>query len=192
MSGDLLKIFFLFLLAYFLGSFPSGYLVGRFFKKTDVREWGYGDTGATNTWRTVGRVPGALVGVLDIVKGAAAAFLPLWLGLPYLAVWTGVLAVVGHIWPIFIAFRGGKGLATLVGMALVLAPIPLFVSLALWLALKPAIRLVALANLIAFSFLPVFVFFGQKSPGLTLGFAVLASLRWFVEWPHLKREKRRE
>lgn len=189
---DLPKIFSLFLLAYLLGSFPSGYLVGRFFKKTDVREWGYGDTGATNTWKTVGIVPGSLVGALDIGKGAIAVFLPFWAGLPYLAVWSGVLAVVGHIWPVFIGFRGGKGLATFIGAALVLAPIPLFVSLAFWMALKPMIRLVALANLVAFSFLPVFVFFSQKSTGLTLGFTALASLRWFVEWPHLKREKRRE
>ncbi|MDP3998686.1 MAG: glycerol-3-phosphate acyltransferase [bacterium] len=190
MTGELPKILSLLLLSYLLGSFPSGYLVGEIFKKTDVRQWGYGDTGATNTWKTVGRGLGALVGVLDIGKGMLATLLPLWVGVPYLAVWTGFLAVAGHIWPVFIGFRGGKGLATFIGVALVLATVPLIICLALWLALKPAIRLVALANLVAFSFLPVFALLGQKSTGMTLGFVALASLRWCVEWPHLKRAKR--
>ncbi len=110
-------------LAYLIGSVPSGLIVAKLVKGVDIRSYGSGSTGATNVLRTLGPRAGALVLAIDMAKGAGAAAIAKWGLLPNsdlaLAL-AGTLAVVGHTWPIFARFRGGKGVATGLGVLFVL------------------------------------------------------------------------
>lgn len=122
------------LLAYLLGALSGGLLIGRLMGKADLRQGGSGNTGATNALRTGGRGFALSVLIFDMLKGVlAAAFLPLLAPAPWLAYACGVAVVLGHIYPVFFGFSGGKGAATLIGVLLVLAPAALLPGLAVWL-----------------------------------------------------------
>jgi acyl phosphate:glycerol-3-phosphate acyltransferase len=109
------------LCAYLIGSIPSGLWIGKAFYKTDIREHGSGNLGATNTFRILGKKAGIIVTVMDVLKGTAGVLLPL---LPFFQETTihplllGAMAVVGHMFPIFAGFRGGKAVATSAGVLL--------------------------------------------------------------------------
>jgi glycerol-3-phosphate acyltransferase PlsY len=115
------------ILAYLIGSIPSAVWVGRTFYNTDVREYGSGNAGATNTFRVLGYRAGVTVLIMDVMKGFLAVKLAYYVGdydphLPELFIdyqlAMGVCALFGHIWPIFVGFRGGKGVATMLGILL--------------------------------------------------------------------------
>ena len=118
-------IVFVLLLAYFLGSIPSGLWIGKIFHGIDIREHGSGNLGGTNTFRTLGKKAGFAVTIMDILKGTLATLLPVLFGIdaelhPLI---TGTMAVVGHMFPIFAGFKGGKAVATSGGILLGYAPI---------------------------------------------------------------------
>jgi len=119
------------LVAYLLGSIPTGLWVGKLFYNTDIREHGSKNLGATNSFRVLGKKPGLVVTLVDIFKGTAAVLLPL---IPYFSTSTidplllGIVAVIGHMFPIFAGFRGGKAVATSAGILLGYA-YPLFILL---------------------------------------------------------------
>lgn len=117
------------LLAYLLGSIPSGVWIGKLFYKTDIREHGSGNMGTTNTFRVLGTKAGVIVLIMDILKGSVATLLPIWFGAPIHPLFTGVLAALGHTLPIFAGFRGGKAVATSAGI--ILAYNPLYFTLAI-------------------------------------------------------------
>jgi acyl phosphate:glycerol-3-phosphate acyltransferase len=115
------------ILAYLIGSIPSAVWIGRTFYNTDVREYGSGNAGATNTFRVLGYKPGIIVLCMDILKGFFAVKVAYIIGdynpdLPELFIdyelALGVCALFGHIWPVFVGFRGGKGVATMLGILL--------------------------------------------------------------------------
>ncbi|ANU28481.1 glycerol-3-phosphate 1-O-acyltransferase PlsY [Planococcus versutus] len=106
------------LLAYLLGSIPSALWVGKLFYKTDIRTQGSGNLGATNTFRTLGKKAGIAVTLLDILKGTAATLIPLYIATDIHPLVFGVLAVIGHIYPVFAKFKGGKAVATSGGILL--------------------------------------------------------------------------
>ena len=109
--------------AYVLGSFPTGYVLVRAVRGTDIRDVGGGNVGALNTYQQVGAWGGLLVLSVDAAKGALAALAPGWSGAPEWTVFlTTPLVVAGHNWPLFIGFRGGKGAASILGVSLVVAP----------------------------------------------------------------------
>jgi glycerol-3-phosphate acyltransferase PlsY len=108
---------------YLFGSFPSAYLAARLVKGKDIREIGEGNMGALNTLRGVGLVPGLLVFVADVFKGAAAVLLAKWFGVAQLVVFAaGLAAVAGHSWSVFRRFKGGRGGATGYGVLAAFAP----------------------------------------------------------------------
>ena len=109
-------------LAYLIGSIPSGLIVGKVFYGTDIRQHGSGNLGGTNTFRTLGKKAGLVVTVADILKGTLAVLLLKWFGSDFHPLLAGVLAVVGHMFPIFAGFRGGKAVATSGGILLAYAP----------------------------------------------------------------------
>lgn len=114
---------FLFILAgYLIGSIPFGLIVARYFK-VDIRKYGSGNIGATNVLRTLGPVPGGIVFTLDMLKGTASVVLPLFFGLdPLIIILCGLAAVLGHSFPLYLGFKGGKGVATSMGVLLGIAP----------------------------------------------------------------------
>jgi len=110
------------ILAYLLGSIPSGLIVGKVFYKIDIREHGSGNLGATNTFRTLGVKSGLAVTFADILKGTLAAALPALFNVDFSPLLSGTLAVIGHMYPVFAGFRGGKAVATSGGVLLFYTP----------------------------------------------------------------------
>ena len=118
----LLSSLLLLTLGYLLGSAPNGYLAGRWLKGIDLRQCGSGSTGATNVLRNVGKVPALVVFLLDVGKGALAVLLAKSFGLnDWVQVIAGLAALAGHIWPVWLGWKGGKAVATGLGMFLGLA-----------------------------------------------------------------------
>lgn len=135
-------------IAYLLGSIPSGVWVGKLFFKIDIREHGSGNMGTTNTFRVLGVKAGTIVMILDIAKGTIAALLPVWLGLELHPMATGIFAVIGHVYPIFAGFKGGKAVATTAGIALGAQPLFVAILIALWAGILYLSSMVSLASII--------------------------------------------
>ncbi|MDQ2792440.1 MAG: glycerol-3-phosphate 1-O-acyltransferase PlsY [Bacteroidota bacterium] len=179
------------LAAYLLGSIPTALWVGRrFFGLADIREHGSGNAGATNTFRVLGPKAGSFVLVVDALKGFVAAFfLPQWLVAQgaiapehelYYRLACGTLAVVGHIYPVFAQFRGGKGVATILGMMLGVAPATVGVCILVFIIMLLLFRFVSLASMtagITFALLQLLPQFRPAQPFLVyVGFVVAALL----------------
>lgn len=173
-----MRFFFIVASAYLLGSIPFGYLIVLATQRADVRETGSGGTGATNVSRSAGKGAGVLTLVLDALKGAAAVVIArVVLGLPMFEVpslhqptnsgavesaycWVAAAAIaviVGHIFPVWLGFRGGKGVATGVGVFLVLAPLAVVVAGVVFLVIVWLTRYVSLGSIIAAAAIPVLV-----------------------------------
>ena len=135
--------------AYFLGSVPFGLLIVRGVSGVDVRTYGSGNIGASNVSRVSGRHWGRLTLLLDAAKGALAVGLALlWGGLD-LAASAGLAAVVGHCWPVYLRFSGGKGVATTAGVLAILAPLIAFLGVAVWMSVRWVTKVSSLASLCA-------------------------------------------
>ena len=143
-------------LAYLIGSIPSGLILGKLFWHTDLREHGSHNIGATNAWRTLGKIPGIIVFAADSIKGQAGVLLGLFLvGTPLAAVVGGLMAIVGHSFSFFLRFRGGKGVATSLGvLPMLMGNVTLLVFL-LWLAIVCATRYVSLGSVVAGFLVPI-------------------------------------
>lgn len=170
------------LIGYLLGSIPFGLLVTRFAGKGDVRKFGSGNIGATNVLRTGGKALAALTLVLDVLKGAAAV----WVAQTFLAGAPGVDqaaaagALIGHLYPVWLKFRGGKGVATLFGILIALWPTAALIYAIVWLAILLLVRISSVAGIAAAISAPVSaaVFGVQALFPLLLGFALL------ILWKH--------
>lgn len=148
------------LLAYLLGSIPFGYLLVRLSVGGDVRETGSGGTGATNVTRRAGRSVGVLTLLLDLLKGTAAVFVArALLGAGELEQWwvcaAGAAAVLGHVFPIWLKFHGGKGVATGLGVFLMLAPLATLCALLVFVFVVWLWRYVSLGSIVAAALLPL-------------------------------------
>lgn len=136
------------LLSYLLGSLPVGLLVARRVSGVDIRSRGSGNIGTANVVRVSGWAAGALVLVADVLKGALPVLAARWLGLPGLvAAAAGLAAVAGHDWSLFLRFRGGKGVATSLGVVLVFAPAAALALVLVWAAIVAATRYSSLGSL---------------------------------------------
>ncbi len=145
--------------AYFIGTFPSAYICGQLFVKSDIRQLGSGNVGALNTAKTVGYLPGILTLLADIAKGALAVYLAAlysnWLPAPFMAAF---FVVLGHNYNIFLGFRGGKGLGSLVGAMALLAPLAAIYALAVIVMLALLLRDTNTASGIGVFSLPLFLY----------------------------------
>lgn len=151
------------ILAYLLGSIPSSVWIGKWFFNTDVREYGSGNAGATNTMRVLGVKPGIVVLLLDALKGFAAVNLvylfPRTAGDVEVMVLLGVTAVIGHIIPIFANFKGGKGIATLLGMIIAIHAGAALMALATFMLFFVSFRIVSLSSILAALSFPIWLIF---------------------------------
>ena len=143
-------------LAYLIGAIPVGFLVARLFGGLDIRRSGSGNIGATNVLRTLGKLPAVLTLLGDVAKGyiatsAAGAIIPARWG----AAAGAALAVIGNCWPVFLRFRGGKGMATGLGAFLVLTPWATVPAAFVWLVVTATFRFVSLASVMACVCLPL-------------------------------------
>ncbi len=170
--------------AYAMGSLPFSLWIGKGFFRTDVRDHGSRNPGATNTWRVLGWKAGLPVLLLDVAKGLGATCLPLiqpsLVSDPGLLLWVRILcgasAALGHIFPVFAGFRGGKAVATLLGVIIGLTPLAAAFSLGVFILLFAAGRIVSLGSIMAGISLPLTVYFATDHPFPLMIFSILISL----------------
>ncbi len=155
----------LIILAYLIGSIPTALIISKKFFGIDIRDYGSGNMGATNTFRVLGSNYGTMVMVIDILKGAAAVglynLLPFYihneLERTNFMIGLGMAAVLGHVFPVFANFKGGKGVATLFGMVLAIQPGIALSCVLVFLLVLLLTRYVSLSSILAAAMLPVFV-----------------------------------
>jgi glycerol-3-phosphate acyltransferase PlsY len=161
---------------YFLGSIPFGYLLVRAFRGADVRTTGSGNIGATNVARTSPRL-GIITLVLDVLKGMAAVGIALALcpGDRTIAFVAGLAAVSGHIFPVWLRFRGGKGVATGLGSFVLLTPKAVLLAMAVFVIMLAALRFVSLASVTAAASLPVFTLILREGHSVQIVMVAISS-----------------
>lgn len=175
----------LIVLAYLIGSIPTSVWVSQYFFDIDIRDYGSGNAGATNTYRVLGPKWGTIVMVTDMVKGIIAVKLALLLpayadseiNLQNLQTGLGLAAVVGHIFPIWADFRGGKGVATLFGLVLGISPWTALSCVGIFIAVLYLTRFVSLSSILASIAFPIFilVIFNVENPAYRI-FAISVAL----------------
>ncbi len=145
-----MKLILLLILAYLLGSIPSGVWIGKLFFKKDIRQHGSGNTGTTNTFRVLGQTAGIVVLLMDILKGTLATCLPMIFHLSGInPLWFGVCAILGHTFPIFAGFKGGKAVATSAGMLLGFNPVFFVYSCIIFIVSLFCTSMVSLSSMIS-------------------------------------------
>ena len=164
------------LVGYAVGSLPVGYLVAQGARGIDLRRVGSGNVGAANVYRNAGLSTAIAVMLADVAKGAAAVFL---VGGGANAVAAGVAAVVGHIYPVWLRFKGGKGVATATGVFGVLTPIPTIVAAAAFAVVVARSRFVSLGSIVATLVLPIAEWFSPGLRAVDVGATIVAILILF-------------
>ncbi|WP_213467996.1 glycerol-3-phosphate 1-O-acyltransferase PlsY [Staphylococcus epidermidis] len=153
-----MMIIVMLILSYLIGSFPSGLIIGKLFFKKDIRQYGSGNTGATNSFRVLGRPAGFIVTFLDIFKGFITVFFPLWFPVHADGVIStfftnglivGLFAILGHVYPIYLKFNGGKAVATSAGVVLGVNPILLLILAIIFFSVLKIFKYVSLSSIIA-------------------------------------------
>lgn len=176
------------IIAYLMGSIPTGLLVARYKAGIDIREHGSGSIGATNVLRTMGRRWAAFVFLCDVGKGAAAVLIVMAIvGSKIQAAPVPLAAVLGHAYPIFAGFKGGKGVATALGAYLALMPIPSLMALGTWIALVAVWRYVSLGSIVGCLSATLYGYIFDY-PGEIILFAFLGGL--FIMFRHRANMKR--
>jgi acyl phosphate:glycerol-3-phosphate acyltransferase len=180
----------LLLASYLIGAFPTSYLVGKLVRGIDLRQHGSGNLGATNTFRVLGWSAAVPVFIVDIVKGLVpTAFFPRWDGSPEQtwAIGYGAAAIIGHVFSIYVGFKGGKGVATAAGVFLALAPVAVGVGMAVWVVVLSISGYVSLASVLSAVVVPIVVLI-VEGVGPVFGLALAIGL--FVIFAHRANIKR--
>lgn len=191
------QIILAFILAYLLGSIPTSVWVGKWFFDLDIRTQGSGNAGATNTIRVFGLKAGIPVLLFDVFKAWFAVHLSVWFFNPAYSpnqeviywIILGGLAVLGHVFPVFAGFKGGKGVASLVGVVMALYPAAFFVILVFFILVMVFTQTVSLASMggaFIFPFVVIFVFGETRLPLIILAIAIAL----FVPYTHRENIKR--
>ena len=180
-----MEIVLLIIFAYLIGSIPTAVWISKYFFNIDIRDYGSGNAGATNTFRVLGKKWGTIVMVVDILKGVIAT--SLYLAMPHyetnelhrtnFMIGLGLASVIGHVFPIWANFKGGKGVATLFGMALAIQPAVALLCIAVFLLVLYLTRFVSLSSIlagVAFMILILFIYNAQEP--LYRGFAIIVAL----------------
>ena len=196
----MLQLLFITVFSYLLGSLPFGIIVSKLWKGIDIREHGSKNPGATNVYRVIGLIPALMVLILDVGKGLVATLLfsRISIGQPFLnpvslMILAGIAVILGHVFPVFVGFKGGKGVATGLGVLISLAPIETVVALLLFLIIVALTRYVSLGSLSSASFILLALIFKKyyfhKPVSLELLVTVLV-LVIFIFYTHRTNIKR--
>lgn len=150
-----MKIFTVLLLSYLIGNFSTSYFIGKVLKNLDIREYGSGNAGATNALRVLGIKAGLLTFIVDALKGVLAVYI----GGKLLAydgeLISGILVVIGHNWPIFLNFKGGKGVATSIGVILYINPLIALIVMLIGITVLSLTKYVSLSSITGMALLPL-------------------------------------
>lgn len=174
----------LLVVAYLLGSIPTAVWVGKYFYNIDVREHGSGNAGATNVFRVLGKKAGIPVLIIDVLKGLFATLLASYSTLANnsselinFQLCLGAVALIGHIFPVFASFRGGKGIATLLGIIIAIVPSAAMLAILVFILVLVSSKIVSLSSMIAAIAFPIIIIFIQKTNEMSLiTFSLLISI----------------
>lgn len=168
--------------SYLIGSIPNGLILGKLLWNVDLREHGSHNIGATNAWRTLGKGPGFLIFLLDLLKGVIGVYLgSIWGGTPLALVLGGIFAIVGHSWSLFLRGKGGKGVATGLGVIAMLMPVPTIIVFLLWLTIVYLTGYVSLGSIVAAAMVPILAW-AFSAPKEVIGFGLIAAI--FIIYRH--------
>lgn len=182
------------ILSYLIGSIPTSIFAGRILRGIDIRDYGSGNAGATNTARVLGFRAGLVVGLIDVIKGFSPTFFFAWwfsdqvgISADILQILCGLAVILGHIFTVFASFRGGKGVNTALGVFLGLAPLPTLIAFAVWLVLFLSTGYVSLGSIVAPFAVPLMIIvqgrlFGWGISPSILGFSLVTWL--IIVWTH--------
>ncbi len=173
------------IISYLLGSVPMGILLTRMMGKGDLRKVGSGNIGATNVMRVGGLRMAGLVWLLDMTKAIVAVFLGKWIGGDTFGAWCGLVAIIGHCYPIWLKFKGGKGISSLFGVVLAMSPMTFVVCAVEWLLVALTSGISSLGAVVVFCLLPILGF----AIGGGVGWAFLA-IGLLCMWRHRENIKR--
>lgn len=180
--------------AYLIGSVSFALWVGKSVKGIDIRQHGSGNLGSTNVFRVIGKKWGLTVLALDAFKGYFAVSLPGWiLGevRPFVMIAAGIAVILGHTYPCWLKFKGGKGVATSLGVFLGLCPLPTSLAFAFWILIFSIFRIVSLASLAAVSIFPILFFvLYRDEPVFPWLFPLILLLAVFIWYTHKENFKR--
>lgn len=175
-------------LAYLLGSIPTGLLLAKAFGGVDIRTTGSGNIGATNVYRTLGRKVGVMTLVGDCLKGLVPVLVAKWLGLavPWIAA-IGIAAFIGHVYTVFLGFKGGKGVATALGVFLGTSPLSVLAALSVFALVLWKWRYVSLASMVAAAAMPLIVAALDGNPPMIVMTVVIAALVIYKHRENIQR-----
>lgn len=193
-------LFLGFVAAYVIGSIPTAYIFGRVLKGIDIREYGSGNAGATNVFRVIGKTPGIIVLIIDIIKGYISATY-LASGFMYLAPVTrpelyrilfGLSAIAGHNWTLFLKFKGGKGVAASAGVVIGLIPKIFWLGFLVWLITFFITGFVSLGSIIAIISIPIFTLAFGEPVEIVVFMCLLCLIIVYKHKPNIRRLARGE
>ncbi|OGW77199.1 MAG: acyl-phosphate glycerol 3-phosphate acyltransferase [Omnitrophica bacterium RIFCSPLOWO2_02_FULL_45_16] len=181
--------------AYLLGSIPTGFLMTKIFTGVDIRNAGSKNVGATNVYRIGGKLAGLLTLFIDIGKGVLAAtvvanfYYSFIMNIDYVffKAFLGLISIFGHVWSVFLKLKGGKGVATTIGVTAVLAPIPLLISLLVWLAIFIPTNYVSLGSLAFGISLPICAAILNESFYVVIFCVIICLLNTYKHKENIKR-----
>jgi len=186
-----MKIVLVILICYLLGSIPFGYIVGKLFKKIDIREYGSGNIGATNAFRILGPVLASLVLIGDIGKGIFSIYLVRFLNIDNLFILTiaGLAVICGHDWSVFLKFKGGKGVATTFGVIFSFNLVISILAVTVWGIVMIFTRYASLSSILSLASIAIFmILFKQPYEYIIFSLAILI-LAIFKHKENIKRLK---
>ena len=193
----LLGLMFLILISYLIGSLPTAFIFVKVLKGLDIREHGSGNVGATNAARVIGKGAALIVFIIDFLKGTfAVTLLPIIISKifmktgdieSYMLIFSGAAVIAGHIWTVFLKFKGGKGVATTAGVMAGLAPVILIIGLVVWGIVFSIWRYVSLASLCAAVLLPILSVILGKDLSFIIFCSVLCLIGVYAHRSNIKR-----
>lgn len=193
--NSILALFLSVISAYLIGSIPTSFILAKLTKGIDIRDFGSGNVGATNVFRVVGKMPALIALIVDVAKGAlvvtlVADYFYSFVGTidseSYRAV-LGFTAICGHIWPVFLGFKGGKGVATTIGVVSVIAPTVFLLAGAVWLLVFSFTSYVSLASLSLGVALPVFAVILNKPFSVVIFAVAICAINSYKHKENIKR-----
>lgn len=158
---NLMIILIFVLISFLIGGIPFGYLYVKFRYKKDIRTMGSGNIGSTNVYRNFGKRDGAIVFIFDFLKGFLIVLISRFYYDISISMFFGIAAILGHVFSIYLKFKGGKGVATTLGVFIAIAPFISLISIIVWLIITKFTKYVSLASMIAIGSFPIFIFISQ-------------------------------
>jgi len=177
----------LIIMSYFIGNISPSVIIGRKIKNIDIRQHGSGNAGTTNVMRVLGKKVGIVVFLMDLLKGIVPTCIGLYFGGIELAFLCGIATVIGHIFPVLLKFKGGKGVATSLGVGLVIAPAHALIGLLIFAIIVIRTKYISLGSIIGTLTFPILQIFTTNNMNIVIISAVLGMLVTYSHRENIKR-----